>query len=142
MEYELVAASPAQRSRSKALFDTTVNHKLEVSYMEYQDKMYLKYIYYETPKLINVGDRTNPEETKAERDKRFYYTVQEVLFTEVILDNQGIEAEIKNKTWNPDLFSPRPYNKSFWKNYNTLLESEEEEKLIQDLTKRYSLFKD
>ena len=142
IEYELVAASPAQRSRSKALFDTTVNHKLEVSYMEYQDKMYLKYIYYETPKLVNVGDRTNPEETKAERDKRFYYTVQEVLFTEVILDNQEIEAEIKNKTWNPDLFSPRPYNKSFWKNYNTLLESEEEEKLIQDLTKRYSLFKD
>jgi hypothetical protein len=142
IEYELVAASPAQKSRSKALFDTNVNHKLEISYREYLDKMYLNYIYYETPKLVNVGDRNNQEETKEERDKRFYYTVQEVLFTEVILDKDQVDTELKSKTWNPDLFSPRPYNKSFWKNYNTLLESEEEEKLINDLTKRYSLFKD
>ena len=55
--------------------------------MEFQDKMYLNYIYYETPKLVNVGDRNvNQEEvTEEERDLRFYYTVQEVLFTEIIL---------------------------------------------------------
>ena len=35
-----------------------------------------------------------------------------------------------------DIFSPKPYNKEFWKTYNILLESEEDEKLIEDLSKR------
>lgn len=143
IEYELIAASDAQKSRSKSLFDTNVGHKLEVSYMEYQDKMYLNYIYYETPKLVNVGDRNaNREEvTEQERDLRFYYTVQEVLFTEIILEPRKVN-EALNGSWDADLFSPKPYNKDFWKSYNTLLESEEDEKLIEDLTQRYSLYKD
>ncbi|MCB0431963.1 MAG: carboxypeptidase-like regulatory domain-containing protein, partial [Mangrovimonas sp.] len=143
IEYELIAASDAQKSRSKTLFDTNVGHKLEVSYMEYNDKMYLNYIYYETPKLVNVGDKTiKPEEvTKEDRDARFYYTVQEVLFTEIIVDPEQV-AQAQNQTWDSDLFLPRPYNKDFWKNYNTLLENEEEEKLIDDLTQKYSLYKD
>lgn len=143
IEYELLAASDAQKSRSKTLFDTNVGHRLEISYMEFQDKMYLNYIYYETPKLVNVGDRNvNQEEvTEEERDLRFYYTVQEVLFTEIILDPELIN-EALNSSWDADLFSPKPYNKEFWENYNTLLESEEDEKLIEDLTQRYSLYKD
>ena len=44
--------------------------------------------------------------------------------------------------WDMDIFSPRPYDKTFWKNYNVLLESEEDEKMIQDLSQRASLFKD
>ena len=40
-----------------------------------------------------------------------------------------------------DIFSSKPYNEAFWKNYNVLLESEEEGKLIQDLSKRATLFK-
>ncbi|HLT52957.1 MAG TPA: carboxypeptidase-like regulatory domain-containing protein [Flavobacteriaceae bacterium] len=143
IEYELQAASPAQKSRSKTLFDTNVVHKMEISYMEYQDKMYLNYMYYETPKLVNVGDKTiKPEEvTKEDRDARFYYTVQEVLFTEVILEPEAVQAA-SNKTWDPDIFTQRPYNKSFWRDYNTLLENEEEEKLILDLTHRFSLYKE
>lgn len=143
IEYELIAASDAQKSRSKTLFDTNVGHKLEVSYIEYLDKMYLNYIYYETPKLVNVGDKTvKPEEvTREDRDARFYYTVQEVLFTEIIVDPEKVEETSKQK-WDPDLFSPKPYNKEFWKGYNTLLENEEEEKLIEDLTQKYSLYKD
>ena len=46
IEYELVAASEIQRRRSKSLFDTDVNHKLTISYKEFEDKMYLNYIYY------------------------------------------------------------------------------------------------
>ena len=143
IEYELIAASDAQKSRSKTLFDTNVGHKLEVSYMEYHGKMYLNYIYYETPKLVNVGDKTiKPEDvTREDRDARFYYTVQEVLFTEIIVDSEKV-MEALNKSWDSDLFSPKPYNKEFWKNYNTLLENEEEEKLIDDLTQKYSLYKE
>lgn len=147
IEYQLVAASPEQKSRSKALFDTQINHKLVMTYMEYEDKMYPQYIYYETPKLVNVGakptePRKNIEETVSyNKDERFYYTVQEILFTQVILDKDKIQQALAQK-WDSDIFAIKPYNKDFWKNYNTLLESDEEEKLIQDLTKRSSLFKE
>lgn len=146
IEYELHAASQAQRSRSKTLFDTYLNHKLVISYKEYQDKMYLNYIYYETPKLVNVGvaiddPRTEVDESAVNKDERYYYTVQEILFTEIITD-QDIVTDALSKSWDADIFSPKPYDKAFWKNYNTLLESEEEEKLIQDLTRRYSLYKE
>lgn len=145
IEYELVAASPAQKTRSKTLFGTQVNHKLVMTYMEYNDKMYPNYIYYETPKLVNVGLKTSEKLTEEEKAKyyneeRFYYTVQEILFSEIIEDNQVI-AEALKKEWDADIFSPRPYDKTFWKNYNILLESEEDEQLIKDLSKRASLFK-
>ena len=144
LEYELVAASKAQKSRSKTLFDTQINHKLIMTFREYQDKMYPNYLYYETPKLVNVGYKpSRPGETNDETntDERFYYTVQELLFTEIILDQDIVEQAL-HKTWDPDIFAVKPYNKQFWRHYNTLLESEEDEKLIQDLTKRSSLYKD
>ena len=142
----MVAASKAQKSRSKTLFDTQINHKLIITYKEYRDKMYINYIYYETPKLVNVGvaeddPRTEIDESAVNKEERFYYTVQEILFTEIITDAQDIAIAL-SKPWDADVFSPKPYDRSFWKSYNTLLESEEEEKLIQDLTKRYSLYKD
>ncbi|AUC75544.1 MULTISPECIES: carboxypeptidase-like regulatory domain-containing protein [unclassified Olleya] len=145
IEYQLRAGSNAQKSRSKTLFDTQVNHKLVISYMEYQDKMYPNYIYYETPKLVNVGYKPSGKINKEEealfnKEERFYYTIQEILFTEIIQDPQKIESALQ-EDWDPDIFSVKPYNKEFWDDYNTLLESEEDEKLIQDLTKRSSLFK-
>ncbi len=145
LEYELVAASDAQKSRSKTLFGTQTNHKLIISYMEYNEKMYPNYIYYETPKLVNVGLKTNEKLTEEEKAKyyneeRFYYTVQEILFSDIIEDDVVIENALQ-KPWDSDIFAPRPYNNAFWKNYNIILESEEDEQLIKDLSKRASLFK-
>ncbi|WP_323789504.1 carboxypeptidase-like regulatory domain-containing protein [Psychroserpens sp.] len=145
IEYELVAASDAQKSRSKTLFGTQVNHKLVVTYMEYNDKMYPNYIYYETPKLVNVGLKTTEKLTEEEKAKyyneeRFYYTVQEILFSDIIEDDQIIAKALQGN-WDPDIFAPKPYDKTFWKNYNIILESEEDEQLIKDLSKRASLFK-
>ena len=145
IEYELVAASDAQKIRSKTLFGTQRNHKLIMTYMEYNDKMYPNYIYYETPKLVNVGLKTNEKLTEEEKSKyyneeRFYYTVQEILFSEIIEDDQIIKEALQGN-WDSDIFSPKPYDKAFWKNYNILLESEEDEQLIKDLSKRASLFK-
>ena len=144
IEYELVAASNAQKSRSKTLFGTQVNHKLIISYKEYQEKMYPNYIYYETPKLVNVGLKSNQKESDEEierynKEERYYYTVQEILFSEIVLEEEAVTNALSKK-WDPDIFSIKPYNKAFWRNYNTLLESEEDEKLIRDLTKRSSLF--
>jgi hypothetical protein len=108
--------------------------------------MYPKYMYYETPKLVNAGDRSsdqtdkdgNPTQDKTE----FYYnTVQEIVFTEIIEDPEILADALKSKKWDEDIFSPRPYHKEFWEDYNVLLESEEEDKLIRDLSQRVSLYK-
>lgn len=144
VEYELVAASEAQRRRSKSLFDTDVNHKLVIQYSEYEGRMYPKYIYYETPKLVKVGNRSSErtEDAKTlqkEREEQFYYTVQEILFTDIIQDPETINASLE-KDWSDDIFVSRPYNAAFWKKYNVLLEGEEEEQLIRDLSKRASLY--
>lgn len=145
LEYELIPASPAQKTRSKRLLNSTVNHKLVITYKEFQDKMYPSYIYYETPKLVNVGLKADKKVTDAElakyNEERFYYTIQEILFSEVIVENEKIKEALNNK-WDMDIFSPKPYDKAFWNNYNVLLESKEDEKLIQDLSKRASLFKE
>jgi hypothetical protein len=140
VEYELVAASDIQKGRSKSLYGTQINHKLVMTYTEFEGKMYPNYFYYETPKLVNVGNRSSDKVKVDDRDTRFYYTVQEILFTEIIQDPEII-SEAFQKDWSEDIFSSRPYNKEFWKSYNVLLESEEEEKLIQDLSKRATLFK-
>jgi len=147
IEYDLIAASEKQKTRSKSLLGTINNHKLIISYLEYQGKMYPNYYYYETPKLVNLGDRSSDklykteEENKKTKEEQFYYTVQEILFTEVIQDPDVI-SEALQKTWSDDIFLQRPYNNEFWENYNILLESEEEGKLVQDLSKRATFFKE
>lgn len=146
VEYQLIAAADNQKKRSKSLFGTLLNHKLVMTYMEYEGRMYPKYIYYETPKLVNAGDRSsdqvdkegNPTQDKSE----FYYnTVQEILFTEIIRDEEIIKEE-RSKKWTEDIFSPQPYHPEFWENYNVLLESKEEDKLIRDLSRRAGLFEE
>lgn len=147
IEYDLVASSYKQKRRSKSLLGTLNNHKLIISYMEYEGKMYPNYYYYETPKLVKLGDRSSDqkykteEEIRKEKEEQFYYTVQEILFSEIIQDPETIANAIQ-KPWSDDIFLQRPYNREFWRNYNVLLESEEEEKLVNDLTKQATLFKD
>lgn len=147
VEYELVAASDVQKKRSKSLFDTQTIHKLVMTYKDYDGKMYPNYIYYETPKLVNTGDRSSDRiKTEAEpgfdKDEQYYYTIQEILFSDIIQDPELIKQELRQNDWSADIFSSKPYNESFWKSYNVLLESKEEEKLIQDLSKRASLYKE
>lgn len=145
IDYELVASSKAQKSRSKSLFNSEVNHKLIMTFTEYEDRMYPKYVYYETPKLVSIGDRSSDkirnEETQVkDEDEQYYSAIQEILFTEIIKDSATIQQSLQKK-WSDDIFESRPYNKEFWKNYNVLLESKEEDKLIEDLSKRASLYK-
>src|SRR5690606_6807590 len=147
VEYELVSASDVQKKRSKSLFDTQTIHKLVITYKDYDGKMYPNYIYYETPKLVNTGDRSSDRiKTEAEpgfdKDEQYYYTIQEILFSDIIQDPELIKQELQQNDWSADIFSSKPYHESFWKNYNVLLESKEEEKLIQDLSKRASLYKE
>lgn len=147
LEYELIAASDVQKRRSRSLFDTQVLHKLIINYRDYEDRMYPNYIYYETPKLVNTGDRSSDrEKTESapgfDKGEQYYYTIQEILFTDIIRDSELIADELQSNSWSADIFSPREYHAEFWENYNVLLESEEEEKLIHDLTQRATLFRE
>ncbi|WGF91313.1 carboxypeptidase-like regulatory domain-containing protein [Aequorivita marisscotiae] len=147
VEYELIAASDVQKRRSKSLFDTQTIHKLVITYKDYNGKMYPNYVYYETPKLVNTGDRSSDRiKTEAEpgfdKGEQYYYTVQEILFTDIIRDPELVSQELLQNNWDADVFSSKPYNALFWENYNVLLESKEEQKLIQDLSKRASLYKE
>lgn len=145
IEYDLHAASDVQKRRAKSLFDTQVLHKVKMNFIDYEERMYLNYLYYETPKLVNTGDRSSDRERTEsvpgfDKGAQYYYTIQEILFTDMLNDSENLTREIAGNKWSSDLFSPRSYNEDFWKNYNVLLESEEEEKLIYDLTKRAELY--
>ena len=147
LEYELIAGSEVQKKRSKSLFDTQVIHKLVETFREYEGKMYLNYFYYETPKLVNTGDRSSDrDKTESapgfDKAAQYYFTIQEILFTDIIEDSDLVDKELRENEWTADIFSAKPYNADFWKNYNVLLESAEEEKLIFDLSKRATLFKE
>src|SRR5699024_8455249 len=147
LEYDLIAASDVQKRRSKSLFDTQVLHKLVINYRDYNDKMYPNYIYYETPKLVNTGDRSSDrEKTESapgfDKGEQYYYTNEEIVFTDISEDYDAIDEELQSNSWSADIFSTQPYNAELWANYNVLLESEEESKLIHDLTRRASLFKE
>ena len=127
------------------MFDTQTLHKLKLNYLEYDGKMYLNYVSYETPKLVNTGDRSSErEKTESQpgfdKGSQYYYTVQEILFTDILEDENQVRAELNEKKWVADLFSTGTYNAAFWEDYNVLLESEEEEKLIRDLSRRAALF--
>src|SRR5690554_492367 len=147
LEYELIAASDIQKRRSKSLFDTQLLHKLIITYRDFEDRMYPNYLYYETPKLVNIGDRSSErEKTESapgfDKGEQYYFTIQEILFSDIIKDPEILAEEYRNNQWSADIFSPKPYNADFWRDYNVLLESEEEEKLIYDLSKRATLFEE
>lgn len=147
IKYDLLAGSDVQKRRSKSLYDTQNIHKLIITYREYDGKMYPNYIYYETPKLVNIGDRSSDRvKTESEpgfdKGEQYYYTIQEILFNDIIQDPELTRQELQENDWSADIFLSKPYNASFWKDYNVLLESKEEEKLIQDLTKRASLYRE
>lgn len=147
VEYELIAGSDVQKRRSKSLYDTQNIHKLVITYREYDGKMYPNYIYYETPKLVNIGDRSSDRikseaEPGFDKGEQYYYTIQEILFNDIIQDPELVSQELRENDWSADIFLNKPYNAAFWKDYNVLLESKEEEKLILDLTKRASLYKE
>jgi len=140
LEYSLIAASKSAKLRNKLIYGTPIHYTVNLKYIEYNNRMYLKYFSCEVPKSINTyfkQTESGDYEVRSEED-RFYYTKQEVLFTEFITDKEEIELRLQ-KPWNDDLFTPRPYHEQFWKNYNILLESKEQHKMIQDLEDKVRL---
>lgn len=140
LDYILVNSE--KRNTINLISGSKTHSKFSIKYIEINGRMYPKYISYEKPKILNrfakivrelseKGNNVNPE--------NYYFSKQEVLFTEIITEEDKINKLMVNKHWNNDLFSPRKYNEEFWKDYTILLESKEQLKLILDLEKKVSL---
>ena len=50
------------------------------------------------------------------------------------MDKDQIKETLQDSKWDPDIFAAKPYDKAFWESYNILLESEEDEQLIEDFS--------
>ena len=131
LDYSLIASSESAKLRNSMIYGTPVKYKINLKYIEYNNKMYLNYYSCSVPKNLNmVVNYSNS-------DENFYYTKQEILFTEIIIKNAYIIASSIN--WNNDLFLPIKYNEKYWNSKTILLENNEQKKLIKDLEKKVSL---
>lgn len=133
IEYILVAASKNSKLRNHLLYDTPVHYKVNLKYVEHNGKMYLNYFSCNLPKNLGYIRGLGKED--------YYYTKQEILFTEIITNQEEINKLTINKKWNNNLFISRSYNEDFWENKTILLENKEEKKMILDLEKKLSLKK-
>jgi len=129
------------------IFGSRISSSLKLKFKEIGGKMYLNYMSYQTPKLNRLRDAfdvSNDEKNKngdkviKNKDEVHYFTKEEIIFTNIITNEEEIQLHLQ-KPWSDDLFTPRPYHEQFWKNYNILLESKEQQKLMQDLEKRVKL---
>ncbi len=116
-----------------------IRSNFSIKFIEIDNKMYPKYISYKSPKSFNrFYTVLNNLKEGISNSEVYYFEQQEIIFTEIITDKEEIQLRLQ-KPWNDDLFTPRPYNVEFWKNYNVLLESNEQQKMIQDLEKEVKL---
>ncbi|MCV6628675.1 MAG: carboxypeptidase-like regulatory domain-containing protein [Flavobacteriaceae bacterium] len=99
-----------------------------IKYKDIHGKMYPYYISFKVPKQNRSALRIN----KVEEDQLYYYSHEEVLFTNFTTDESKIK-ESKQKVWDDKLFKPFVYNPKFWSNYDILLESEYEKQMRKDL---------
>tara|TARA_R110000868_G_scaffold156380_1_gene383217 strand:+ start:2482 stop:3897 length:1416 start_codon:yes stop_codon:yes gene_type:complete len=135
LKYSLINNSK-NNSVNSNIFGSKIASIYNIKFIEFKGKMYPKFISLATPKGNRFMESLDGLDLESEISdpEIYYYTKQEILFNEFIVDQVEIESALK-KQWNDDLFAPRNFNTAFWKNYNILLESEEEQKLINDLEK-------
>jgi hypothetical protein len=129
------------------IFGTRISSSLKLKFIEIEGKMYLNYMSYQTPKVNRLrdafdvaydGKNKNGEKVVKNKDEVHYFTKEEIIFTEIITDKEEIQLRLQ-KPWNDDLFTPRPYHEQFWKNYNVLIESSEQQKMTQNLERKVKL---
>lgn len=116
-----------------------IRSNFNIKFIDINGKMYPKYISYKVPKPFNrLRSVFKNLEDKVSNSENYYFGQQEILFSEIITDRETIENNLQ-KSWNDDLFNPRQYNEEFWKDYNVLLESAQQQKMIKDLEKKIKL---
>ncbi|RZT92456.1 carboxypeptidase-like protein [Ancylomarina subtilis] len=136
LEYTLVNSDKAQIFTK--MYRSKIASSFHIKYIEIDGKMYPKHITLNTPKANNIfkilsgtahGAKANSEE--------YYYETQEVMFNEIITDSD-ILAKSLEKSWDSNLFTPRPYNAKFWKRYSSMVETVEQKIFREALEKELS----
>jgi len=138
LEFELSFLRSKSDDYANIVLGSRVTLSLNVKYKRINGHMYLYYLKIKKPKVLNLRRLIESKEART-KPESFYFTTEEILFTEFIFDPEIIQSK-NNEVWQEKLFGKQhPYNYTFWKNYNTLLETKEQEKLINDLEKKVSL---
>ncbi|MCF6348347.1 MAG: carboxypeptidase-like regulatory domain-containing protein [Flavobacteriaceae bacterium] len=137
MDYSVLLGKSHHRQQAtgeRVLYTTNIKFK------EYDKKMYPFYMSHKTFKINNFIMLRNSDSIEKEKLEIGHFSHEEILFSEIITQNEELAKIIKSvEFWNDNLFQKRKYNTIFWKNYNILLESEEQQKIIQDLEKKVKL---
>lgn len=134
MDYSLILGKGDHYRKATGI---KVHHTTNIKYQEFNNKIYPFYISFKSFKLSRM-----PSSLKNDDLLDGTYSHDEILFSEIITNEEKVKKASENlKTWEGNMFTNRPYNPSFWENYNVLLETEEQQKLISDLEKNISLKK-
>ncbi|WP_320017636.1 carboxypeptidase-like regulatory domain-containing protein [Labilibaculum manganireducens] len=97
----------------------------KVKFKESNKKLYLSYLY------SNRFDY-NSDLTRRRR------LIQELSNTEIINNPDSIRKQLSTLNWKGDQYEKLPYNEKFWKNYFSLLPTQEEQLLKDNLIKKLS----
>ncbi|WP_461636526.1 carboxypeptidase-like regulatory domain-containing protein [Labilibaculum euxinus] len=98
---------------------------LKVKFKEFNKKLYLSYLY------SNRFDY-NSDLTRRRR------LIQELTNTEIIHNQDSIRRQLNTLNWKGDQYEKLPYSKEFWDSYSTLLPTEKEKLLKDNLIKKLS----
>lgn len=127
----------------KSLVDingSKIRAKFKIKFTEIDGIMYPKFISFEKPKpYSNIRTKVKNLKANLNEGDDYYFLKQEILFTQIITDQNFIDKIVSEKKWNCDLFTKKSYNKEYWTTHSTLLRTKDEEQLILDLEKEVTL---
>ncbi|RZT92464.1 carboxypeptidase-like protein [Ancylomarina subtilis] len=94
----------------------------KIKFEEFNKKLYLSYLY------SNRFDYNSD----LSRKRRL---IQELSYSEIINDQGLVNKQLNTLNWEGDHYGKIPYNKEFWKNHTTMLPTNEEQLLKNNLIK-------
>ena len=89
----------------------------KIKFKEYNNKLYLSYLYSRRKDYNNMSDRF----------------IQELVNTEIINDQNVVNTQLNQLNWKGDHYEKLPYNKEFWDKYSIMLPTTEQENLKKNL---------
>jgi hypothetical protein len=131
LDYTLIRSKKGQILTH--LYGSKIASSFHIKFFDYNGKMYPKHIILKKPKANNalniIDNKIHNKETNSED---YYYESQEVIFNQIVVDHD-IVSKKKDKLWNSNLFTPRPYNSQFWESYSNMVETVEQRTLRKKL---------
>lgn len=106
--------------------------QINAIYNSTQGYSYLSYL---KTKFYYPISRDERKAREKESDRVFDLIEREFLVNEVITSSDESYSSLMEGEWDEELYKKRPYNESFWKDYNIILETDEQKKFREQLEK-------